>query len=133
MAAKKRYWPDTRSLISLKMSKQEINIELLLGKSVFSANGRPIGRLEEVQAELRMGRCFVTEFHIGSYALLERFAAMRIGGAILRTFHAKEKRGGYRVAWDQLDLSDPARPRLLCAVSALPPLNPGDSGSQTAG
>ena len=107
------------------MPNQEINIELLLGNRVLSSNGRSIGRLEEVQAELREGRCFVTEFHIGSYALLERFAAMRIGGAILRTFHAKKKRGGYRVAWDQLDLSDPAQPRLRCAISELRPLNPG--------
>ena len=107
------------------MPNQEINIELLLGKRVFSSNGRSIGRLEEVEAELRQGRCFVTEFHIGSYAVLERLAATHIGRAILHTFRFKKKSDGYRVAWDQLDLSDPAQPRLRCAVSELRLLNPG--------
>jgi hypothetical protein len=29
------------------------------------------------------------------------------------------KPGGYRVPWDQLDLADPDRPRLLCDVAEL--------------
>ncbi len=101
---------------------QEINIELLLGKRVFSLNGRSVGRVEDVQAELREGRCFVTEFHIGSYAVLDRLAALHMGRAILDVFRARKKSGSYRVAWNQLDLSDPARPRLLCEVSSLQPL-----------
>lgn len=104
------------------MAKQEINIELLLGRRVLSLNGRSIGRLEDVQAVLRQGQCFVTEFHVGNYAVLERLAATHIGRAMLHTFHAKKASGGYRVAWDQLDLSDPARPRLLCEVGKLQPL-----------
>jgi sporulation protein YlmC with PRC-barrel domain len=103
------------------MATQEIKLELLLGRHVFALNGGAIGRLEEVQAELRNGRCFVTEFHVGIYALVERLAAWHIGRAVLHAFGAR-KRSGYRVAWDQLDLSDPARPRLLCEVSALKPL-----------
>jgi sporulation protein YlmC with PRC-barrel domain len=100
------------------MAKQEVKIELLLGRRVLGLNGRRLGRLEEVQAELEKGRCLVTEFHVGAYAVLERLAALRLGRAILSTFGAR-KSGGYRVAWDQLDLSDPRRPRLLCKVSAL--------------
>jgi sporulation protein YlmC with PRC-barrel domain len=103
------------------MPKQEIKIELLLGRRVFALNGRAIGRVEDVQAELRKGRCFVTEFHVGSYALVERLAASYIGRAVQRAFGAR-KTSGYRVAWDQLDLSDPNRPRLLCEASALKPL-----------
>ena len=100
----------------------EVNIELLLGKRVSSLTGRSIGRVEDVKAELRVGRCFVTEYHIGRYALLERLAALHMGRAILKFFRAKKKVGGYRVAWDQMDLSDPAHPRLLCEVSDLQPL-----------
>jgi sporulation protein YlmC with PRC-barrel domain len=100
------------------MANQEVNVEQLLGRRVFSLNGRPIGRLEEVHAELRQGRCFVTEFHVGSYALLDRLAVLHMGRAILRALGAR-KSGGYRVAWDELDLSDPLRPRLLCKVGAL--------------
>jgi hypothetical protein len=89
-----------------------------VGKRVFGLNGRPVGRLEEVRAELdNRNYAFVTEFLIGSYAMLERLSVWRIGRAILRTLHVK--REGYRVRWQQLDLSDPSHPRLKCAVDEL--------------
>lgn len=101
------------------MKRQEIHLELLLGKRVFALNGKPIGRLEEVRAELNArGHCFVTEFLIGSYAFLERLSAWRMGRAILRTLHVRRKEG-YRVRWEQLDLSDPRRPTLMCEVNDL--------------
>ena len=104
------------------MKQQEIHLELLIGKRVFALNGRSIGRLEEVRAELNArGYCFVTEFLIGSYAFLERLAAWRMGRALMRTLHLRRKEG-YRVRWEQLDLSDPQRPQLLCEVEELAPL-----------
>jgi sporulation protein YlmC with PRC-barrel domain len=105
------------------MKQQEIHVELLIGKRVFALNGRSIGRLEEVRAELNArGYCFVTEFLIGSYAFLERLAAWRMGRALMRTLHLRRKEG-YRVRWEQLDLSDPQRPQLLCEVGELIPLS----------
>ena len=104
------------------MKQQEIHLELLLGKRVFAVNGRSIGRLEEVRAELNArGSCFVTEFLVGSYAFLDRLSALQIGRAILRTLHLRRNEG-YRVRWEQLDLSDPQRPQLLCEVEELAPL-----------
>ena len=101
------------------MKQQEIHLELLIGKRVFALNGRSIGRLEEVRAELNArGHCFVTEFLIGSYAFLERLSAWRMGRTIMRTLPLRRKKG-YRVRWEQLDLSDPRRPRLLCEVEEL--------------
>jgi sporulation protein YlmC with PRC-barrel domain len=100
------------------MKQQEIHLELLIGKRVFGLNGRPLGRLEEVRAELNnRGHCFVSEFLIGSYAVLERLSVWRIGRAILRTLHVQKR--GYRVRWEQLDLSDPRRPQLTCGVDEL--------------
>jgi sporulation protein YlmC with PRC-barrel domain len=101
------------------MKRQEIHLELLLGKRVFALNGQSIGRLEEVRAELNArGHCFVTEFLVGSYAFLERLSAFRMGREIMRTLHVRRNEG-YRVRWEQLDLSDPRRPRLLCEVDEL--------------
>jgi sporulation protein YlmC with PRC-barrel domain len=100
------------------MKRQEIHLELLIGKRVFALNGQPVGRLEEVRAELNArDYCFVTEFLTGSYAILERLSVWRIGRAILRTLHMK--REGYRIRWEQLDLSDPKRPQLKCEVEEL--------------
>ena len=103
------------------MARQEIHVELLLGEKVFALNGVAIGRLEEIRTEINKGHCFVSEFLVGSYATLERLAAWRIGRALLRVFGAK-RREGYRVRWDQLDLSDPRHLRLLCDVEELMPL-----------
>lgn len=103
------------------MARQEIHLELLLGKRVYAQNGRAIGRLEEVCVELNHGDATVNEFEVGSYALFERLAAWEIGRAVLGLFGSLIK-SGYSVKWNQLDLSDPERPKLNCSVTELAPL-----------
>ena len=103
------------------MSKQQLHVELLLGEKVFAMNGLSIGRLEEIRTEINRGHFYVTEFLVGSYAFLERFAAWRIGRAVLRVVGAQRKEG-YRIRWEQLDLSDPQRLKLICEVDELLPL-----------
>ena len=105
------------------MTTQQLHVELLLGEKVFALNGRPIGRLEEIRTEINRGHCFVSEFLVGKYAVFERLAAWRIGRAVLRVLGAG-RREGYRIRWNQLDLSDPQHPRLLCDVDDLMPLRP---------
>ena len=100
--------------------KRLLHAELLLGKKVLALDGQSIGRLEEIWTQSNRGHFFVSEFLVGSYAVLERLAAWSIGRSVLRLFGAKRDQG-YRIRWDQLDLSDPQRPRLLCAVDELLP------------
>jgi len=115
VVAEESDWPHPRGL---DMKRQEIKVELILGKRVWALNGKPVGRLEEIRAELNnRNDCFVTEFLIGSYGMLERLSVWRIGRAILRTLHVRKQ--GYRVHWEQLDLSDPFRPQLKCEVDEL--------------
>jgi hypothetical protein len=102
------------------MAVSEINLELLLSRRVYALNGKVVGRLEEIRAEVRGAECVVTEYLVGVYAMFERLAAWNIGRSILRTLRVRGKGGGYRVAWHQLDLSDPLRPRLRCPMSELP-------------
>ena len=105
------------------MAKQEVNLELLIGKRVRALNGKSIGHLEEIRAELSEGECFVEEYLVGAYAVFERLASISIGRAILRFFGATRKHCGYRVPWNKLDLTDPERPRLLCEVDKLKTLD----------
>jgi hypothetical protein len=105
------------------MAAREISIELLLSRRVRALNGRTIGRIEEVRVETRRSECLVTGYLVGAYALFERLAAYPIGRAVLRTLRTKRRGKGYRVAWNQLDLSDPQKPRLTCPVSELEPLD----------
>jgi len=101
---------------------REVRVQELLGRRVLAKNGRPIGRIEEIRAEPRGRELMVEEFHLGGYALLERLSASILGRAVLPLFGAAGRRAGYRVRWDQLDLADPARPRLRCTVDELEPL-----------
>ena len=103
------------------MMTQLIHVELLLGKKVLALNGQSIGRLEEIRTATNRGHSYVSEFLVGSYAVLERLAAFHIGRSLLRVLGAKREEG-YRFRWDQLDLSDPDQPRLRCAVDELLPL-----------
>jgi sporulation protein YlmC with PRC-barrel domain len=103
----------------MKMAKKEINIELLLGKRVLALNGKSIGRLEEIHAELHQGECFIKGYSVGSYAVLERLAALSISREILHLFGATRRGRGYKVPWNKMDLTDPKKPRLLCSVQEL--------------
>lgn len=100
------------------MATQRINVELLLGRKVFGPNNRPVGRIEEIDANLIKGDCYVREFLLGSHAVFDRLAALRLGHAILGIVGTLLKKH-YAVPWDKLDLSDPSRPRLTCSVKDL--------------
>jgi sporulation protein YlmC with PRC-barrel domain len=102
----------------MTMAESTVNLELLLSRAVTATNGRRIGRLEEIRAEERDGECVVTEYLVGRYAAFERLSAWPIGRSVLGAL-GLGRREGYRIRWDQLDISDAAHPRLLCPVEEL--------------
>jgi hypothetical protein len=102
----------------LNVTTQKINVELLLSRKVYGLNNRPVGRIEEINADVLHGDCYVREFLVGSHAVLDRLAAVRIGHAILGLF-GKLLKKHYAIPWDKLDLSNPKRPRLTCSVKEL--------------
>jgi hypothetical protein len=93
------------------MASTEINAERLLGKRVVDSAGEKVGRIEDLRGEDRDGDLVVTEYHTGGYAMLERLAAITLGGWVLRLLG---RRPAYAISWDQMDLSDPERPRTCC-------------------
>ena len=97
----------------MREMSREINLALLLGRKVLDAEGKTVGRIEEVIAERRSGEYVVREYLLGRAALLNRFSARVKGLTKLRLF-GKPSHDGYRVPWDKLDLSDEERPRLTC-------------------
>ena len=82
------------------MMADEIHVELLVGRRVLTRNGDSLGRIEEVRAN---DQAEIVEFHVGKQALLERLSILGL---------LSHKRKGYRVRWDQIDLTDPDRPAL---------------------
>jgi hypothetical protein len=90
----------------------ELRLEDLLGREVLAANNRLVGRIEEFRAERDGKGCAITGFVIGAAGLVERL------GVAARSLVGVRGRG--RVArWDQLDLSNPERPRLTCPLDEL--------------
>ena len=99
---------------------EEIHLELLIGRRVVDANGKKVGRIEEVLAEERGDDLVVTEYHVGSKGMAERFSIYHFGVGLLRLLGARGHLAkATRIPWEKLDLSDPEKPRLTCAVEEL--------------
>ena len=95
------------------MKRRYLHLETLLGRAVFDANGKKIGRLEEAVAEKHGGEWVVTEFLCGKFGAMERFSIHHLGSALMHMLGATGTTGKpQRIKWDELDLSDPERPRL---------------------
>ena len=90
-----------------------LRLDRLVGRQVYTANHRRLGRLYEFRAERRGSAWVITEYVIGAAGLVERLGL----GARLLVGIARPK--GYIARWNQLDLSVPDRPTLTCAVADL--------------
>lgn len=100
------------------MSTREVRLDLLLGRMVRDANGRPVGRIEEVRADRVAEECYVRDFLLGPSALVRRLLG---GVAQLRLVRMLGLAATAPVAvpWQVLDLSDPCHPRLTTSRESL--------------
>lgn len=92
---------------------EPVRLDRLIGRKILTGNNRRLGRLEECRAERRADAWVITEWVIGSAGLLERLGfgvRMILGLPAGRSFVAR---------WDQVDISDPERPRLTCSMDEL--------------
>jgi hypothetical protein len=82
-------------------------LDRLVGRVVVDRDGRSAGRLQELRVEVRNGEWIVTAYVLGMAGLLERLnvgVRLVLGGRL----HGRTARP------DQIDLSDPDKPRLTC-------------------
>jgi hypothetical protein len=93
--------------------KRTVRLDRLLGREVLTANNRRLGRVEEFHAERRGTAWVVAEYVIGTAGLFERL------GVGVRLILGTVRASGFVARWDQLDLSNPERPRLTCPVEEL--------------
>jgi len=96
------------------MATRSVNIELLLDRKVKDSAGRAAGRIEEIRARREDEEIVVESYHLGPEALLERLAAPVVRLPLFRMFGLHRHSHGWRVRWDQMDLSDPESPVLRC-------------------
>lgn len=88
-----------------------VRVEDLVGRRVTARDGTVVGRIEEIRARRRDDQHEVTEYLLGTGALLERFALVqRLFG---RRSHVLVAR------WDQIDITRPDTPILTCGIDEL--------------
>jgi hypothetical protein len=104
------------------VSAHRVRAEHLVGRVVLDTDGCRAGHVEEIVLAEQDGECVVLEYHLGRYALLERLGEGRLGAGLLRLAGGGRAYQGYAVAWHQMDLRDPAHPRLTCRLGDLTPL-----------
>ena len=90
-----------------------VSLDRLIGRKILTANNRQLGRLEECRAERRGHEWVITEWVIGSAGLLQRLG---VGVRMILGLHAGR---GFVARWDQLDISNPDKPRLKCSSEEL--------------
>ena len=90
-----------------------IRLDRVIGRTIRTANNRKLGRLEECRAERRGDSWVITEWVIGAAGLFERLG---VGVRMILGFDAGSS---FVARWDQVDLSNPDRPRLVCSVAEL--------------
>ncbi|HJQ85607.1 MAG TPA: hypothetical protein VKA21_16075, partial [Candidatus Binatia bacterium] len=98
------------------MTRRRVHLERVLGRRVSDPDGRVVGRLEEVRVERRGEDWVVAEYLLGAAGLLARLSIFALRLPLARG------PWGYRARWDQLDPSDPERPRLRCPLAELTPI-----------
>ena len=97
---------------------REVQLREMLGARVTDSEGHHIGRLEEIEIDRGREFCLVNSYIVEHRGLLDRLSSWTLTASLQAKL---EKRGGkpYRVAWNQMDLSDPRHPRTLVPCELL--------------
>jgi hypothetical protein len=97
----------------------DLRLSHLLGRKVHDVEGRSVGRLEELRAEIELHEhgadYVVVEFYVGAYGALQALAGWHFARHFLRLFAPLIRYKQYQVPWELMDLSDPERPRVIRA------------------
>ena len=93
-------------------ARNRLPVDRLLGRRVLDRDGQSAGRIQELRVDVR-DAWRVTTYVLGVGGLLER---LHIGLTLLLGGRVRAK----VVRADQVDLSDPERPRLTCGRDELP-------------
>ena len=103
------------------MSTREIRLHDLVGRKVRDVDGRSLGRIQELHAEIELhehgNEYVVRAFHVGAFGFFESLAGSRFAWSALRFLRGRS----HTIPWELMDLSDPLRPRLTRRIEQLAP------------
>jgi hypothetical protein len=96
------------------VKQRRIHAEHLLSRTVRDIDGRRVGRIEEIEVEHSSDGCFVTGFVLGAEGLLQRLSFRGLGPLFIPSLAHKAQKRAKTIPWEQMDLTNPKRPRLCC-------------------
>ena len=96
-----------------------VNLEKAIGKKVYDSDGKVAGRLEEVHGDWRGDECIVKYYTLATKKKSKSMTLSHVLMFLLRQMGAQKTQGAAVVTWDQMDLSDPKRPRLRVRAEEL--------------
>ncbi len=95
----------------------EVRVEQLLGRKVVDAAGEKVGHIEDIVAVRHGDELVVREFLTGETGTLSRLSVVTSRSVLffvhLLAGRLAGRRAGYRIKWDEMDLSDPEHPKAL--------------------
>lgn len=96
-----------------------INAEQLLGTKVRDVDGEYVGRIEEIRVDRTADALLVDAYLIGASAVIQRLSAWTLVRPIKHALHARHIYSVYEVPWQDMDLTDPKKPKLRVAAHDL--------------
>jgi sporulation protein YlmC with PRC-barrel domain len=100
-----------------------VSLSDLVGRTVRDADGRPIGQIEELMAEIELhteGNDYVvTEVAVGGHRMIDMIVSGWFVPDLIKRWRKLVGYRRYEIPWDWLDLRDPGHPRLLRPVAEL--------------
>jgi len=106
------------------MSARTVSLKDLLGRVVHDVEGRRIGRIEELEAEIELegdgNEYVVTRFGVGRWGPFDAIASGLFVPQLVRRIARATSYVRYAIPWDCMDLTDPEHPRVTCAERDLP-------------
>jgi len=105
------------------MSARTVSLDDLVGRAVRDADGRRIGRINELEAEIALERggneYVVTRFGVGRWGPFDALATGHFVPQLIRRITRATGYVHYDIPWELMDLSDPKHPRVKCAEEEL--------------
>lgn len=91
----------------------QLQLRKMLGARVYDSEGHHIGRLEEIEAERGDESCAIVSYIVEHRGLLDRISTWALTNSMQKKLSRKASSEPYRIGWDQMDLSNPHKPRTL--------------------
>jgi sporulation protein YlmC with PRC-barrel domain len=106
------------------VSTRTVSLDELVGRVVRDADGKRIGRIEELKAEIVLERggneYVVTQFGVGHWGPLDAIASGHFVQQLVRRIARAAHYVQYEVPWEWMDLTDVEHPRVMRAESEVP-------------